>query len=69
MGDLSKKLLYPLGALAAKAKATEIDIFFSWELGIREIILEGDSQIIMNAIANHDLGPIQVQQLVTGIKS
>ena len=69
MGDLSKKLLYPLGALAAKAKATEIDIFFSWELGLREIILEGDSQIVMNAIANHDLGPIQIQQLVTGIKS
>ena len=69
MGALSKKLLYPFGALVAKAKATEIDIFFSWELGIREIILEGDSQIVMNAIANHDLGPIQIQQLVTGIKS
>ena len=36
---------------------------------LREIILEGDSQIVMNAIANHDLGPIQIQQLVTGIKS
>ena len=69
MAALSKKLLYPLGALAAKAKAIEIDIFFSWELGLREIILEGDSQIVMNAIANHDLGPIQIQQLVTGIKS
>ena len=69
MGALSQKLLYPLGALAAKAKVTEIDIFFSWELGLREIILEGDSQIVMNAIANHDLGPIQIQQLVTGIKS
>ena len=69
MGALSKKLLYPFGALVAKAKATEIDIFFSWELGLREIILEGDSQIVMNAIANHDLGPIQIQQLVTGIKS
>ncbi|XP_023905820.1 uncharacterized protein LOC112017593 [Quercus suber] len=69
MGALSKTLPYPLGALDAKAKAAEIGIIFSWELGLREIILEGDSQIVMNAIASHDPGPIKIQQLVTDIKS
>ena len=69
MGALSKTLPYSLGALVVEAKAIEIGICFSWELGLREIILEGDSQIVMNAIANHDPGPIQIQQLVTGIKS
>ena len=43
MGALSKTLLYPLGALDAKAKAAKIGIIFSWEFGLREIILEGDS--------------------------
>ena len=68
MGALSKTLLYPLGALETKAKAAEIGIIFSWELGPREIILERDSQIVMNVIANHDPGPIQIQQLVAGTK-
>ncbi|XP_030934232.1 uncharacterized protein LOC115959787 [Quercus lobata] len=68
MGALSKTLPYPLGALETKAKAAEIGIIFSWELGPREIILEGDSQIVMNVIANHDPGPIQIQQFVAGIK-
>ena len=69
MGAFRKTLPYSLGALVVEAKAIEIGICFSWELGLREIILEGDSQIVMNAIANHDPGPIQIQQLVTGIKS
>ena len=69
MGALSKTLWYPLEALAAKAKVAETGIIFSWELGLREIILEGDSQIVMNAIASQDPGPIQIQQLVTSIKS
>ena len=69
MGALSKTLWYPLEALAAEAKVAETGIIFSWELGLREIILEGDSQIVMNAIASQDPGPIQIQQLVTGIKS
>ena len=69
MGALSKTLWYPLEALVAEAKVAETGIIFSWELGLREIILEGDSQIVMNAIASQDPGPIQIQQLVTGIKS
>ena len=69
MGALSKLLPYPLGALETKAKAIEIGTIFAWELGLREIILEGDSQIVRNAIGNHDPGPIQVQQLVVCIKS
>lgn len=60
MGAVSKALPYPLGALETEAKAAEIGIVFSWELGLREIILEGDSQIVINAIANHDPGPIQI---------
>ena len=69
MGALSKLLPYPLGALETKAKAAEIGTTLAWELGLREVILEGDSQTVMTAIANHDPGPIQVHQLIAGIKS
>ncbi|KAK9992134.1 hypothetical protein SO802_027119 [Lithocarpus litseifolius] len=43
MGALSETLPYPLGALETEAKAAKIGIIFSWELGLREIILKGDS--------------------------
>lgn len=69
MGALSKLLPYPLGALETEAKAAEIGTIFAWELGPREIILEGDSQTVMVAIASHDLGPIQVHHLIACIKS
>ena len=69
MGALSKLLPYPLGALETKAKAAEIGTTLAWELGLREVILEGDSQTVMTAIANHAPGPIQVHQLIAGIKS
>ncbi|KAK9986180.1 hypothetical protein SO802_031131 [Lithocarpus litseifolius] len=59
MGALSKLLPYPLGALEIEAKAAKIGTTFAWELGLREIILEGDSQTVMAFIANHDSGPIQ----------
>ena len=69
MGALSKIFPYPLGALGIEAKATEVGTTFAWELGLREIILEADSQTVMVAIANHDSGPIQFQNLIAGIKS
>ena len=43
MGALSKLLPNPLDALETEAKVGEIGTTFAWELGLREIILEGDS--------------------------
>ena len=53
----------------SEAKAAEVGAAFAWDLGLRDIILEGDSQTVMAAIANYDLGPIQVQNVIAGIKS
>ena len=69
MGALSELFPYPLSALEIEAKAAEFGTTFAQVLGLREIILEGDSQTVMAAIANHDSGPIQVQNLIAGIKS
>ncbi|XP_075665153.1 uncharacterized protein LOC142634774 [Castanea sativa] len=46
IGALSKKLHFPLGALEAEEKAMECRIIFVWELGLKQIIIEGDSQIV-----------------------
>ena len=69
MGALSKLFPFPLGALEIEAKAAKIGAAFAWDLGLRDIIFEGDSQTIMATIANHDPGPIQVQNLIVDIKS
>ena len=69
MGALSKLFPFPLGALEIEAKAAEVGAAYAWDLDLRDIILEGDSQTVMAAIANHDPGPIQVQNLIAGTKS
>ena len=69
MGALSKLFPFPLGALEIEAKAAEVGAAFAWDLGLRDIILEGESQTVMAAIANHDPGPIQVKNLIASIKS
>lgn len=43
---LSKRLAVPLGALEAKANVMEIGVRFAAEVGIRDIIFEGDSLTI-----------------------
>ena len=43
MGALCKKITLPWGALEAKAKAAETDIMLAWDLGLKDIVVEGDS--------------------------
>ena len=40
---LSKKVWVPLGALEAEAKAFEVGLLLARDIGIQDIILEGDS--------------------------
>lgn len=43
---LSKRLAVPLGALEEKANVMEIGVRFAAEVGIRDVIFEGDSLTI-----------------------
>lgn len=40
----------PMGALEVEAKAFEAGLLFAKEVGIHDVVLEGDSLIIYNAL-------------------
>ena len=50
MGSLSKMFPYPLGAMEVEAKAVECGIIFAWEMGLKQVIVEGDSQVVIHAL-------------------
>ena len=58
---MSRKLYYPLGALAIKAKALEIRVTFAEDVGLRDAAFEGDSQLVLNAV--HGIGEAEVSVL------
>ena len=52
---MSMKIHAPLGAFEAEAKAFEARIIFARDMGVQDIILEGDSLIMYRAL--HELSP------------
>ena len=69
MGVLSKRIRLPLGALEVEAKAAECRVIFAWELGLREVIIEGDSQVVIHALSTEQPAPLSIQQLISGTKT
>ena len=47
---LSRKLALPLGALEIEAKAIEVGVQFAMDVGVRDVMLEGVSMCICNAL-------------------
>lgn len=47
---MSKKVLVSLGAMEAEAKAFEAGLLLAKDIGIQDIILEGDSSVIHSAL-------------------
>ena len=50
IATLSNQVQHPLGPLEIEAKALEVGVWFTWDVGIREVILECDSKIVSNAL-------------------
>ena len=67
MGALSKRIPYPLGAMEIEAKALDCLAIFPWVLGLHEIILESDTQVVIHAIAGTH--PASVRPVITGTKT
>ena len=66
MGALCKKVAAPWGALEAKAKATEAGILLAWDLGLKDIVMEGDSQLVICALKGFANPASIIQKVVKG---
>ena len=64
---LCRKLEAPLGPLEAKSKAFEARILFALCRGCTAVVLEGDSQVVVNALAGSSPPPSAVASIIQGV--
>ena len=63
MGAMSKKISRPMGAIETEAKAMEAGILFAWDLGLKNIVIEGDSLAVVQAIKGSVTPAISIQKV------
>lgn len=54
---MSKQVKLPLKALESEALAMQEGIMLAWDLGLREIEIERDSQLVVSALLNPEVVP------------
>ena len=65
---LSKRLDAPLGAVEAEAMAYKTRLLFAKDIGIQEVVIEGDSLIIHHALSDDSNPPISVSAIIQGMQ-
>ena len=64
---MSKKLLQPLGLVEIEVKVMEIGVFFAWNAGIRDVVVESDSKIVADTLLGLCTPPMVVSNVLNGI--
>lgn len=65
---LCKKINAPFGPVEAKAKAFEMGIQLEKDMGIRDVLIEGDSLIVQRALNELASPPSSVDAIIMGIQ-
>ena len=68
MGAMCKRVDFPRGALEAEAKATEAGLLLAWDLGLKDIVMEGDSQLVIQALNDSIPPALPILKIVEGMK-
>ena len=68
MGALCRKLELPLGALEVEAKAVEVGVQFARDLSLGKIVVESDSQVVVNSLRVQGLTQSCVQKVIDGTR-
>ena len=64
----SRRIEVPFGAVEVEAKAWEAGLLFAKDVGVHEIVLEGNSLVICNALCGASPPPASVASIVLGCK-
>ncbi|KAK9991185.1 hypothetical protein SO802_026170 [Lithocarpus litseifolius] len=64
---LCRTIKAPLGSLEVEAKAYEAGLLLARHLGLRDVVLEGDSLLISNALKRFTQSPTSIDAIVEGI--
>ena len=70
MGAMSKKLPFPLEPLEAEARATEEGVASARDLGLNDVVIEGDAKMVMTTLANSNSPhtPSSIKKVMEGAK-
>ncbi|XP_030956327.1 uncharacterized protein LOC115978629 [Quercus lobata] len=68
LGAMSKKVHFPLGAMEVEAMAMEEGIQLARDLGLKDIDMESNAQMVVLAVGGTDPGPCSIQKIVEGAK-
>ena len=64
---LCRKLEARLSLLEAESKAFEAGILFALSRGFTDVVLEGDSQVMLNALASSSSSPLAMAFVIQGV--
>ncbi|XP_050278121.1 uncharacterized protein LOC126719630 [Quercus robur] len=64
---LSKKVAAPLGAVDVEAKALKAGLMFARDVGLQNVVLEGDSLVLINALRGTSSPLASIEPIVMGV--
>ena len=68
IAGLSKKFLWPLGAIEVEAKTSESGLEFVKDVGIHDFVLEGDSLNVFHALCGNSHAASTITTLIYGVQ-